>query len=118
MNNYHVVTAPATVGLVAAGVILMNTAFIDLKSQDESMDRMRSLPTSALSNVAVYTESTKSSTLGSTSGLSYGIAAASADHLLHQASLSFATTLADGMEVLGVEYLEVIEDNFWDLVLR
>ncbi|AVF55459.1 hypothetical protein AL527_09945 [Pseudomonas fulva] len=118
MSNYQVVTVSATAGLMTAGVILMSTAFVDLKSPDESMDRMRSLPTSNLYNVSVYAESTKSSTLGSTSGISYGVASASADHLLHQASLSFATNIANGMEVLGAEYLEVIEDNFWDLVLR
>lgn len=54
MSNYRVVTAPATVGLIAAGVILMNTSFVDLDGQDESMDRMRHISTSNFSNVSVY----------------------------------------------------------------
>jgi len=38
--------------------------------------------------------------------------------VLHHASVGFATSIASGLETLGSEYLEVIEDNFWDLVLR
>lgn len=116
MSNYRVVTAPATVGLVAAGVILMTTAFVDLNGQDESMDRMRQVTNSNLSNVSVYAESMSSPTFGL--GLTYQVAAVSADQMLHHASVGFATSIASGLETLGVEYLEVIEDNFWDLVLR
>lgn len=116
MSNYRVVTAPATVGLIAAGVILMNTSFVDLDGQDESMDRMRHISTSNFSNVSVYAESINSPTLGL--GLTYQVAAVSADQVLQHASIGFATSIASGLETLGSEYLEVIEDNFWDLVLR
>lgn len=116
MSNYRVVTAPATVGLVAAGVIMMSTAFADLRVQDETMDRTRQTYNSNLSNVSVYSESISSPTHGF--GLTYQVAVASADQLLHQASVGFASSMANGLETLSAEYLEVIEDNFWDLVLR
>ncbi|EKT4540338.1 hypothetical protein QEM15_002508 [Pseudomonas putida] len=94
----------------------MSTSFADLNSQDESMDRMRQATTSNLSNVLVYAESMNSPTLGL--GLTYQVATVSADQVLHHASVGFATSIASGLETLGSEYLEVIEDNFWDLVLR
>ncbi|UQB79200.1 hypothetical protein KI429_05960 [Pseudomonas shirazica] len=94
----------------------MSTSFADLNGEDQSMDRMRQVTTSNLSNVLVYAESMSSPTLGL--GLTYQVAAVSADQMLHHASVGFATSIASGLETLGSEYLEVIEDNFWDLVLR
>ncbi|MBL3624200.1 hypothetical protein JMN21_10490 [Pseudomonas syringae pv. actinidiae] len=42
----------------------------------------------------------------------------SASKFLIQSSESFASTMSSGVEMLGAEFANVIEENFWDLVLR
>ncbi|WP_377707233.1 hypothetical protein ACFMKY_06265 [Pseudomonas protegens] len=112
MSNYSVVAIPATIGAMA-GLVLIGATCAELPRRENSMDRIRPI-VSSLSNVTNYAENTKSPTFG----LSKGVGVVTTDQLLQQASLSFSAGISNGLETLGSEYLEVVEDNFWDLVLR
>lgn len=113
MSSYQVVSLPATIG-VMAGLILVGSTFAELQGGDESMERKRPVTNSNWSNVAVYAEGLSVTT----SGLSYKLVDVAADELLQEATAHFAAGFSGAMETLGSKYLEVVEDNFWDLVLR
>lgn len=114
MSSYSVIAMPSTTVGVMAGMILIGSAFAELHGRDETMDRVRPITRSTFSTVNVYAETLKSPTRG----LSYGVATSTAEQDLQAASLAFVKQLGGAMETLGGDYLEIAEDNFWDLVLR
>lgn len=111
MRSYSYDSVPATVSLVA-GLVLFGAAVTTSTSQDAAMDRFLQLQRSGV--VKAYERDTVSPTTGLNAG--YSIVPLAID--LQQVSLDFAGTLSKDMEGLGAEFFEVIEDNFWDLVLR
>lgn len=111
MNSvYTMRRAPATL-TVAASVIMLSYAAMGLmQAQQEAGDRV-----SSTLKVGRYAEAGESPTIGVNT---FDFTQAEESHAFDAASEAFSSSLLEGMQSLGTEFSAVIEDNFWDLVLR
>lgn len=112
MSNYTLQYSPATYSAVASAFVL--AAVMAAHSQVEAMDSIetgRSLSTMALGN---YRESGTSPTIRVNMGEAVEL---DIHRYLGDASQSFVTQLSEGMQPLGADFAEILEENFWDLVL-
>ena len=116
MNNvYTMRRAPATLTAAAGALMFGYAAAMLLQAQHDATERPAvSRPLSALKAWS-YAEGGVSPTLD---GNIMGFSSFEGEKLLSEASESFAAGLSQGMQSLGTEFATVIEDNFWDLVLR
>lgn len=114
MSSYTLSRSPATVSALV-GVVMLGCTVGALQAQVETMDKVYDKVGLSTSSSAVYLEHGYSPTFHVNLHDAGAVAASS---LLHEASLSFVHGLSSGVESLGTEYASVIEDNFWDLVLR
>lgn len=116
MNNvYTMRRSPATV-TAAAGVLMLGyAAAMLLQAQYDASDRASTARTPSTLKVGQYDEGGESPTIGANySDFTPNIGSKFFD----DASNQFVANLSDGIESLGTEFATVIEDNFWDLVLR
>lgn len=111
MNSvYTMKRAPATVTVAASVLIFSYLAMGMLQAQHDAGDRV-----SSTLNVGRYAEAGESPTLGvNVSDFSQ----VEVSNAFEAASEAFSSGLLDGVQSLGTEFAAVIEDNFWDLVLR
>ena len=115
MNSvYTMRRAPATV-TAAAGLLVLGYAAA-MMAQYDAFD-LASMVQRAPSTLKTghYAEGGESPTLGVNL---FDFAPSEPIHLLSEATEAFTASLSEGMQSLGTEFATVIEDNFWDLVLR
>jgi hypothetical protein len=114
MNNYTLSRTPATLS-VAASVLLFSYTALALAHVDamdrvaESSGKLATIRSGNMVDVRV------SPTLGANVRETFH---AEANQLFASASDAFAAKLSTGVEALGSEFAAVIEEDFWDLVLR
>jgi hypothetical protein len=111
MRNYTLQFSPATYSAAASALVL--AAVMAAHSQVEAMDSItgRNVSTMVVGN---YRESGTSPTIRVNVGETVEL---DIHRYLDNASQSFVTQLSGGMQPLGADFAEVLEDNFWDLVL-
>lgn len=111
MNSvYTMRRAPATL-TAAASVIMFSYAAMGLmQAQQEAGDRV-----SSTLKVGRYAEAGESPTIGVNT---FDFAQVEVSQAFDEASEAFSSSLLEGIQSLGAEFSAVIEDNFWDLVLR
>lgn len=115
MNSYTLRRSPATVSTAACFLMLGYTA-LALQAHLEAIERVSDNGgSSSTLKSGWYSEGGESPTLGANL---FETAPSDGSRLFHDASAAFAETMADGMQSLGSEFSAVIEENFWDLVLR
>ena len=113
MNSVYTMRRPQATVTAAASVLMMGyVAAMMLQVQQDAANAHRADSTL---KAGLYVEGGESPTLGVNLSEFAPIDSA---HLLSEASEVFAANLIDGMQSLGTEFAMVIEDNFWDLVLR
>lgn len=114
MNNYTLSRTPATL-TVTAGMILFGYTALAL-AQYEALERVTDGGTRmATIRSGEMIDARMSPTLGVNL---HEVTNLEASVLFDSASKVFAESLSTGVEMLGSEFAAVIEEDFWDLVLR
>lgn len=114
MNNYALSRTPATLS-VAAGMLMVGyttLALAQIEASERMLDRLSGASTIRSND---FIDSRLSPTLEANV---HEVSKAEAAVLLEEASDAFAASLSSGVESLGSDFSVVIEENFWDLVLR
>lgn len=112
MSNYTLQFSPATYS--AAAGALMIAAILVAQAKADAMDSTEAVMQSSTMAVGKYRELGITPTIGVNVGESVAF---DANRYLGEASQYFAKHLSDEMQPLGAGFSEVLEDNFWDLVL-
>lgn len=112
MSSYTLQFSPATYSAAAGALVL--AAVMAAHAQVEAMDSIDAGLKSSTVVVGNYREFGASPTIGLNVG---EIGALDAHRYLNDASHSFVARLSSEMQPLGAEFAEILEDNFWDLVL-
>jgi hypothetical protein len=111
MNSvYTMKRAPATVTVAASVLMFSYLAVGMLQAQHDAGDRV-----SSTLKVGRYAEAGESPTIGVNV---FESSQAEVRNAFEAASEAFSSSMLDGVQSLGSEFAAVIEDNFWDLVLR
>ncbi|MEE5115722.1 hypothetical protein V2J95_13105 [Pseudomonas alliivorans] len=114
MSSYTIIRNPATVS-AAAGLLMFSYAAIAIQSHLEVAERISEGNNMYIANSNNYIDFHPDSTIGANL---HDTLPMNASKFLNQSSDVFATTMSSGVEMLGAEFANVIEENFWDLVLR
>jgi hypothetical protein len=115
MNSYTLRRSPPTVS-TAAGFLMLGYTALVLQAQFEAIERSSDNGgNSSTLKSGWYSEGGESPTLGASL---FETAPSDGNRLFHNASEAFAETMNNGMQSLGSEFSAVIEESFWDLVLR
>lgn len=114
MSNYTIVRNPATVS-AAAGFLMLGYAAIAIQNHLETAERISEGNSMYIANSKNIVDFHADSTLGANM---HDVSPLDAGKWLSQASGKFAVEMSSRVEMLGAEFAEVIEENFWDLVLR
>jgi hypothetical protein len=112
MSNYTLQFSSATYSTTAAALVL--AAVMAAKPQVEAMDSIDTGRSASTMIVGAYRESGTSPTVMVNLGEAVGL---DVHRYLGDASQLFVTQLSGGMQPLGADFAEILEDNFWDLVL-
>ncbi|VVM58938.1 MULTISPECIES: hypothetical protein [Pseudomonas] len=112
MSNYTLQLSSATYSNTAAAVIL--AAVLAGQAKVEAMDSIDAGIKLSTMAVGQYRESGISPTFRVNVGEAVAF---DAKRYLDEASQVFVARLSGGMQPLGADFAEVLEDNFWDLVL-
>ena len=117
MNSVYTMRRPPATVTAAAGVLMLGYAAVMLlQAQQDAVERSSTTSrVPATLKAGHYAEGGESPTLGVNL---FDFAPNDGAHMLSEASEAFSASLSDGMQSLGTEFATVIEDNFWDLVLR
>lgn len=114
MNNYTLSRTPATL-TVAASMILISYTALAL-AQHDAMERIAD---GGSKMATIRSGEMVDARLSPTLGVNFHeVSNHQANLLFESASVEFAAKLYAGVETLGSEFAAVIEEDFWDLVLR
>lgn len=114
MSSYTVLRNPATVS-AAAGFLMLGYAAIAIQSHLEAAERISEGHNMYIANSNNFVDFHAGSTIG---GSLHAVSPVDANKWLGQTSADFAESMSLDVEMLGTEFATVIEENFWDLVLR
>lgn len=112
MSNYTLQFSPSTYSAAATAFVL--AAVMAAQAQVEAMDSIDTGKSVSTMVVGNYRESGTSPTIRVNVGDAVEL---DIHRYLGDASQSFVTQLSGGMQPLGANFAEILEDNFWDLVL-
>lgn len=112
MSSYTLQFSPATYSAAAGALAL--AAVMVAHAQVEAMDSNDFGLKASTVMVGNYRECGASPTIGLNVG---EVGFLDSHRYLDDASQAFVAQLSSGMQPLGAEFAEILEDNFWDLVL-
>lgn len=112
MTNYTLQLSPSTYSAAAGALAL--AAVMAAQARVEAMDSIDA----ALKPSTVVVGSYREVGFSPTIGLNLGeVSVLNSYRYLGEASQAFVAQLSSGMQPLGTEFAEILEENFWDLVL-
>jgi len=112
MSNYTLQLSPATYSAAASALIL--AAVLVAQAKVDAMDSIEAGMNVSTMVVGKYREFGVSPTIGVNVG---DVLPFDGNRYLADASQAFVTRFSGGLQPLGAEFSEVLEENFWDLVL-